>query len=261
LALASQVLAKHSCDAPARLLAGEAWLALQNRNEAAAALDKAEGCNARSATTRFLRARMLATENKWAFSKLELGEVLRIDPGFAGARIALLRSFMTEGRPEMALDALNDLYRLYEGNINAGRLLLRRKNGAGDERGGMYAMERNWALLASGDYTHALVSIESGIARSRSAELLLQRAVAGFEAGKAEANVFLEEALRLNPASRASLRARVSLEAKPPASQWAQLAPALAEDIRPSVSGVELLDLPGEVVRSAFVLREPYPNL
>ena len=260
LALADQVLAKHPCDAPARLLAGEAWLALQDSSESSAALDKAEGCNARSVMTRFLRARTVAAQNKRAFSDSELREILRVDPGFTAARIALLRSFLADDRPQLAVEEINEVMRLNESTTGVHRLLPRKRNAAWDDGGGIWAAERNWALLSDGDWSHARAFIESDLARSRSAELLLQRAVAAAEAGKAEARVFLDEAVQLTPGSPAIRVARQGFQSKTPGSSWTQLVMLLAEAIRPSVSGVELLDL-GGVVRSGFVLREPYPDL
>ena len=258
LALSDSALASNPHDIPAMCLRAEMALNRGDWNLAADQIGKGLQWDADSPELHFLYARLFAARQDYLRSEDELGQALRVDPRLAAARVQLARSLHARGYTRAALQTLDEGRHLRRGPGRGTRLL---PDNALSNDSATLADERNWILLSDGEHTAVIAALERAFVFDRSAEMLVQRAVAGFQAGQPDARRWLDEAVRLNPAYPAALRALKLAAQHPAAAAWRGICMRLAEDCRPWSLAPALLEFPRGVIRRQFTLREPQPQL
>ena len=120
----------------------------------------------------------------------ELFETLRINPNLLAVRLELAHSLLTGGsEARAAVDLLNAAPDSQKDSLSI-------------------LVERNWALWKLEDLAGMRKGIDSGLARERSVDLLIQDGIWKLRAGDpAHARASIEEALKINPADLRALAA------------------------------------------------------
>jgi tetratricopeptide (TPR) repeat protein/MFS family permease len=136
----------------------------------------------KSPTTRLLLAHLLSGQGDWPAARAELEQLVRMNPGHAGAWEMLLRADYAERKRDQAEDHVRVLLTLEPGNA-FGNLLL-----------ASFQRERGQLALAESSYRAALATQRTPMALNDLADLLMRR-----PEGRAEARALLDEALSLAP--------------------------------------------------------------
>lgn len=149
------------------------------RERAVGALRKQKG---KSPPARLLLAHLLSTQGDWPAARAELEQLVRMNPGHAGAWEMLLRADYAERKRDQAEDHVRVLLTLDPGNA-FGNLLL-----------ASFQRERGQLALAESSYRAALATQRTPESLNDLADLLMRR-----PEGRAEARALLDEALSLAP--------------------------------------------------------------
>lgn len=136
----------------------------------------------KSPTTRLLLAHLLSGQGDWPAARAELEQLVRMNPGHAGAWEMLLRADYAERKRDQAEDHVRVLLTLDPGNA-FGNLLL-----------ASFQRERGQLALAESSYRAALATQRTATSLNDLADLLLRR-----PEGRAEARELLDEALSMAP--------------------------------------------------------------
>lgn len=161
------------------------------REKAIGALRKQKS---KSPATRLLLAHLLSGQGDWAAARSELEQLVRMNPGHAGAWEMLLRVDYAEHKRDQAEDHVRVLLTLDPGNA-FGNLLL-----------ASFQRERGQLALAESSYRAALATQRSATTLNDLADLLMRR-----PEGRAEARELLDEALGIAPGDATAHMTRAEL--------------------------------------------------
>jgi tetratricopeptide (TPR) repeat protein len=185
--LLDAALRKNSKDLDALLQRGEMSLSKGNYEKAEADLNQVLQLQPNSAQVQYTLAKISAARGAPLVYRQDLFKVLQLDPLLLAARLELAGA-LTEGKEaKSALDVLD-------------QTPVPQKHAAG------VLVARNWALWALGDFAEMRKGIDQGLARSPSADLLIQDGLWKLNAGNpVGARASMEEALKINPADLRAL--------------------------------------------------------
>jgi len=149
--------------------------------DARADLNQVLHYNTDSDKAHFLLATVERAEGSAEKERQELAEVLRLNPQFFAARVALARSYLTANQGHAALDLMD-------------------RTPPDQQKGLGFITYHNWALLSIGDLKGLQTGISGGLAQQRTRDLLLQQALLNQrQQNEAAARPFLLEILKNNP--------------------------------------------------------------
>jgi len=148
----------------------------------------------KSMATRLLLAHLLTGQGDWAAARGELEQLVRMNPGHAGAWEMLLRVDYAEHKKDQAEDHVRVLLTLDPGNA-FGNLLL-----------AAFQRERGQLALAESSYRAALATQRSATTLNDLADLLMRR-----PEGRTEARELLDEALAMSPGDATAHMTRAEL--------------------------------------------------
>lgn len=202
-------------DRDARTALVSAHLSLGRVAEAEAILAEALGKNPKDIEARLQRAQVLIAARRYAEAENDLAIPLKYEPEMGEAHYLLAKIRAARGA---RLHQRQQLDRAIKGNprLLAARIELAREliaagasgaaldlmNGAPpDQAASMPAViQRNWALVAAGEYDEARKGVAAAMEKARLPELLLQTAVIELAAGRHQAaRTAIEEALEKSP--------------------------------------------------------------
>lgn len=131
----------------------------------------------------FFLARIHLARRQFPLYHDELGQALKVNPGFLPARLELAKALIARGRPQAGQELLD-------------QATPEQKSTA------VWLESRNWALLAKGDLSEARAGIERVLSLGKSTEALLQRATYHLASKRFDAaRLDLRSVLELDPAS------------------------------------------------------------
>lgn len=131
----------------------------------------------------FFLARIHLARRRFPLYHDELGQALKVNPGFLPARLELAKALIARGRPQAGQELLD-------------QATPEQKSTA------VWLESRNWALLAKGDLGEAKAGIERVLSLGKSTEALLQRATYHLASKRFDAaRLDLRSVLELDPAS------------------------------------------------------------
>ena len=156
-AILTAALKANPNDTDALLQRSEISLRAGNQGEAESDLVRVLHQRADSAPAHFLLGRIFQLRGDALRQRAELSEALRLSPTFLEARVELARHFNASGLPKTALELVNAAP-------------------GGQKKNGAIIVQRNWALLYTGDFPAAAQGIRDALKLSRAPEFLLQDA-------------------------------------------------------------------------------------
>jgi tetratricopeptide (TPR) repeat protein len=168
-----------------------AALLLQSRNLSAAErdLNHVLAVDRTSAEAHYLLAKLHQARGATHLCRQYLTESLRWNPFLLTVRLELSQLLLTSNAAQAALDVLNSA-------PDAQKAL------------SSVTVQKNWALWAVNDMKAMRRGIDAGLARERSADLLIQDGVWNLRAGNpTRARAVLDEALKINPGDVTALAA------------------------------------------------------
>lgn len=175
-------LKRNPRDADALLQQGQLYLRLEKWAEADGDLQKLLKMHPNSAEAHFARSSVYRAQGRPNLENQELETALKWKPELLPARVTLARNLIRVNQSKAALSVLDDAPPA-------------QKNAAG------LAIQRNWALIASGQTVEAAKLLDRQLAHNRPPELLLQSAI--LKMGRRDypgARLDAEEALKGSPA-------------------------------------------------------------
>jgi tetratricopeptide (TPR) repeat protein len=174
-------LKRNSGDADALLQRGELYLNWGKLTEAEGDLQKVLHLRPDSAEAHFALSGVFRAEKRQNLENDELDAALQLKPTLLTARLTLAKNFIAANQPNSALDLLD-------------------KAPAAQRGAAELAIQRNWALYASGNTAEARKLLDRQLARKRIPELVLQSAI--LKMGQHDylgARKDAEEALKASP--------------------------------------------------------------
>src|SRR5262249_49367919 len=156
-------------------------LAAGKTSEAQSILAKVAALHPNSAAAHYLLAKAHQIRRAHLAQRQELSEAVRLDPSLLRARIELCQLLLSAQAPAAALPLMNETPPQQRSSA-------------------AYLLERNWAVLATGDLAEAQRGVSQGLALGRTPDFLLQDAlVKTARKDYAGARASQEEALRQDP--------------------------------------------------------------
>ena len=199
--------------ARSRLLA--AYVDLGKMSEAQNLLAAALKRNAKDTDALFQRSVLSLRAGTTAEAEKDLQQVLHFQPNFAEAHRALAGVYKAEGRVRNERQELNEALRLNPGMLSARLALARNFRNASEAKSAVQLLdqapqaqkgmlgvlvERNWALLATGDTKELRSGLNQALQVARVPELVLQDGILRMtEKDYPGARADAEEVLRQNP--------------------------------------------------------------
>ena len=181
-AILGAALDRNPKDVEARLQHAQILIASGRHGEAEADLAVVLKYQPDMGEAHYLLAKAQGARGARLHQRQELDKALKFNPRLLAGRMELARELTAAGSAQAALDLMN--------------------RAPADQAGRLPAIvERNWALVALGDYAEAAKGVEAGFAAAgRVPELLLQDAAIKLAAGRyAAARASLEEGLERSP--------------------------------------------------------------
>ena len=211
-AVLKAALDKNPKDTAALLQRAEFHIMVGSYEDARQDLNQALHFTADSAKAHFLLAGVERAEGFPPKQRQELFEALRLDPNFFAARIGLARSYILDQQSQTAV-------------------ALMKATPEGQRRSLGFIENNNWALLKSGDLQELRKGIDTGLARARTRDLLLQDALLKRrQKNDSAARSSLLEILKRNPEDLGALTVLVGTYASK------KQLPAAVEQVRALVS-------------------------
>jgi tetratricopeptide (TPR) repeat protein len=174
-------LKKNSQDLDALLQRGEMSVTRKDYVKAEADLNQVLRLQPDSTSVQYTLARLNLARGAPLIYRQDLYKVLQLNPVLLTVRVELAQALITGKAAKSALDVLNEA----PGSQKKATAVL---------------ITRNWALWALGDFVEMRKGIDEGLARQRSADLLIQDGLWKLNSGNpAGARVSMEEALKANP--------------------------------------------------------------
>lgn len=137
----------------------------------------------------YLLSKVDQADGKTQQRRQELGETLRLQPNLLGVRIELAQAYLEAGEAKTALDVMNAAPPSQQHALT-------------------YIVQRNWALLATGNLQDLATSVQQGLALGRVPDLLLQGGLLELQLHNyPRARFYFSEALDRNPEDLRSLEA------------------------------------------------------
>jgi tetratricopeptide (TPR) repeat protein len=200
-------------DARARLVS--AYVATGRAADANRVLTEALGKNPKDVGALTQKARLLLTMGKPLEAEIVLQQVLHYSPGSAGTHYLLAQTYKASGAWERQRQELGEAVRLDKNGLQA-RLELARallaipspndslrlldEAPAQQKLLPSWQVERNWAVLLTGNISQARKDIDEGLALARNRDFLFQDASLKLQQRQmAAARVSLEEILKTRP--------------------------------------------------------------
>jgi tetratricopeptide (TPR) repeat protein len=185
----NQALKKNDKDLDALLQRGEMFLAAGKYEPAEADLNQVLHLQPGSAEVRYILAKLYQARGSEPRYRQELAKALELSPYLLAIRLEFVRSLLASNNAQAALDVLNGAPQAQRDTIPV-------------------LVVRNWALWSLGDMAGMRKGIDQGLARARSADLLIQDGLWKLRAGDpARARVAIEEALKIDSADLRALQA------------------------------------------------------
>lgn len=184
-----EALRKNPRDLDALLQRAEIFVDTTKYGQAEADLNRALHLRPNSGDAHYIRATLYQKRGESLSYRQELSESLRLDSYLVPVRLELAQSLIADKQPAAALETLDAAP-------------------PGQKQLVPIIIERNWALWVSGDMAQMRKGIDQGLARERSADLLVQDGLWKLKSGNpSAARASLEEALKTNPADIRALSA------------------------------------------------------
>jgi Tfp pilus assembly protein PilF len=179
--LLAGVLKKNPKDLDALLQRGEIALAARNFTQAETDLNHVIALQPGSAEVHYVLARLYLARKEDLRYRGELTKALQLNPFLLRARLELTQDLIASKEAKSALDILNHAPPPQQQLVPV-------------------LVARNWAFWAMGDFAEMRKGIDSGLARGRSEDLLMQDALWKLNAkNPSGARTSVEEALKINP--------------------------------------------------------------
>ena len=206
-------------DARSRLVA--AYVNAGRTAEASKLLSAALEKNPKDVEARLERSQILLSEARYGDAQMDLNEVLHFRPDSAAAHYGLAHVFEASGAVENRKQELSEVLRIQPGALAARLDLARMMTAAGDGTSALellsrapaaqrelpaVLLQRNWSLIASGNYAGARANLDRLLKPVRVPGAVLQDAVLRFH-GKdyPGARAAAEEVLQAEPANVGAL--------------------------------------------------------
>ena len=170
----------------------------------------------------FQRAGLLLQSGKTTEAAADLRQVLHFKPDFAGAHLAMADVHKTENQKMSERQELTEALRLDPGLLQARLRLARSLTRAGEAKPALetlgvapasqktilaFVIERNWALLAAGEYQELRSALDQALRVRHFQELLIQDALLRLQQGdSAGARLPAEEAVQNAPEDARALK-------------------------------------------------------
>ncbi len=182
-------LKKNPKDIDALLQRGEMSLTKGDYEKAKIDLIQVMGLQPNSAQVQYTLARIDRARGAQLVYRQGLFKTLQLDPLLLSARLELAQALVGGNEAKSALDVLDQTPSPQRQNL-------------------LVLVSRNWALWALGEFAEMRKGIDAGLARERSADLLIQDGLWKLNAGNANgARASVQEALKLDPSDLRALSA------------------------------------------------------
>jgi tetratricopeptide (TPR) repeat protein len=188
-AILNQALKKNAKDLDALLEQGEMYLAAGNYGQAEIDLNQVLHLQPAAPEVHYILARLHQAKGEDLSYRQNLKQALELNPYLLPVRLELVQAFLSSRNAQAALEVLNQAPQSQKELTPV-------------------LVQRNWAYWSLGDLAQMKQGIDHGLARERSADLLIQDGLWKLHAGDPTgARKSVEEALRIDPSDLRALQA------------------------------------------------------
>jgi Tfp pilus assembly protein PilF len=185
----NQALKKNGKDLDALLQRGEMYLRAGKYDQAETDLNQVLRLRPGAPEVHYILAKLHWARGAESSYRQELTKALELNPYLLPARLELAQALLVTKNAQAALDVLNQASQSQKGSTPV-------------------LVQRNWVLWSLGQLPEMRKGIDQGLARERSADLLIQDGLWKLRSGDpAAARKAIEEALKIDPSDLRALQA------------------------------------------------------